>query len=522
MKKAICLSLALLTVLSLFAGCAKSNVTETTAKGESAQATTAKTEEKIRTDIIIGDSTDAKTMDPHDANDGYSARVFNNIYDALMKQTADLKVEPALAESWEYKSDTEIVFHIRKGVKFHNGDELKASDVKFSIDRMVASPKVKTYFAKITEVSVIDDYTVSVKTSEPYAPLMFNLAGTYGSIVCERAVKEAGDKYNQNPIGTGPMKLKEWAANDHITLVRNDDYWRGKPKATSITIKVIPEDSSRTIALQSGDVDFLQATPSVDVKRITEDSKLKAESFLSQSTVYLGFNCEKAPFNNVKVRQALNHAIDKDSIVAVVLEGKGQVINTVLAPDMPGANNEINYYKYDMEKAKALLTEAGFPNGFKANLVASGDANNKAAQLIQANYAQLGVTVDISIMEFGALLDYLNLGEQDMYILSYGAAGNPDSTMTNVYYSKASSSTGNRSFYKNEEVDKLTDSARVEMDWDKREPIYKSIQELIMKDAPVAPLYVQQSYYGMNKNMEGYVISKNAKHDFYNAYIVEK
>ena len=274
-------------------------------------------------------------------------------------------------------------------------------------------------------------------------------------------------------------------------------------------------------SLQSGDVDFLQATPSVDVKRIKEDPKLKTETFLSQSAAYLGFNCKKAPFDNALVRQALNYAVDKDAIIDVVLEGRGQTINTVLAPDMPGANNEINYYPYNVETAKAKLAEAGFPNGFKSSVVASGDANNRAAQLIQSDFAQVGVEMEINIMEFGAMLDHLNLGQHDMYILSYGAAGNPDSTMSNVYYGKSGIASGNRSQYANDKVDELTDKARKEMEWEKRDPIYKEIQEIIMTDAPIIPLYVQENYYGMNKNMEGYTISKNAKHDYYNAYVIE-
>ena len=520
MKKFLSITLALALMFSLFAGCSKTD-TETTASGSSeggSEETTAAG--NVRTDIIIADSTDASTMDPHNANDGYSARVFNNIYDSLVKQTADLDVEPCLAESWEYKSDTEIIFHLREGVKFHNGDELKASDVKFSIDRMVASPSVSSYFNKISEVTVIDDYTVSVKTSEPFAPLLFNLGGTYGSIVSEKAITEAGDDYDKNPIGTGPMKFKEWAANDHITLVRNEDYWKGTPKTTSITIRVIPEDSSRTIALQSGDVDFLQATPSVDVARIEEDENLKLESFLSQSAVYMGFNCKKEPFDKVQVRQAINHAINKDAIIEVVLEGRGQAINTFLSPDMPGANNEINLYPYDVEKAKELLTEAGYPAGFKTTLALSGDANNRAAQLIQSDLAQIGIEVEINVMEFGALIDFLN-GDSDMHIMSYGAAGNPDATCSNVFYSTSSSASGNRCYYANTEADKLIDQARSVMEWEDRDPIYKEVQEVIMQDAPIVPLYVQETCYGMKAGMEGYVIYKSAKHDFTNAYVVE-
>ena len=176
----------------------------------------------------------------------------------------------------------------------------------------------------------------------------------------------------------------------------------------------------------------------------------------------------------------------------------------------------------DVEKAKALLAEAGYPDGFTASIMVYGDANNKIGQLVQSDFSKIGVELNVELTEFGAMLEYLNLGEHDMYTLSYGAAGNPDSTFSNVYHGSSSAASGNRSYYANPEVDKLIDEARVTMEWEKREPVYKKMQELIMQDAPIIPLYSEQKYYAMNANMEGYVISKNAKHDFYNAYIVEK
>ena len=520
-KSIISLLMAAVMMLSLMAGCKKTEQPSDNKPSDNTDTNKPSDNKKVRTDIIVGDSSDLKTLDPHMANDGYSARAFNQIYDALLKQGPNLEILPGLAESYENKSDTEIIFHIRKGVKFHNGDELKASDVKFSIDRMVSSPSVQSYFASIDSCAIIDDYTVSVKTKEPFAPLLFNLAGTYGSIVSEKAVTEAGDKYNENPIGTGPMKFKEWKPNDHITFVRNDDYWKGQPKATSVTIRVIPEASMRTIALENGEIDFIQTISPVDMPRVEANDKLKSTNYLSQSVNWLSFNCIKAPFDNVKVRQALSYAIDKETMIEVVLEGRGQAVNSMLAPDMPGADNELNLYPYDVEKAKALLAEAGHPNGFKAKLVGSGEASNKAAQMIQSDFAKLNVELDIEMMEFGALLDYLKGDDHELHIMSYGAAGNPDSTMSNVFYSKSSAASGNRAHYASADADKLIDQAKREMDLAKRNAIYKEAQSLIMKDAPVVPLFTETKYYAMNKNLDGVVICMNAKNDFYNAVVTE-
>ena len=521
MKKFLSITLALALMFSLFAGCSKTE-TETTASGSSesgSEETTAAG--NIRTDIIIADSTDASTMDPHNANDGYSARVFNNIYDSLVKQTADLDVEPCLAESWEYKSDTEIIFHLREGVKFHNGDELKASDVKFSIDRMVASPSVSSYFNKISEVTVIDDYTVSVKTSEPFAPLLFNLGGTYGSIVSEKAITEAGDDYDKNPIGTGPMKFKEWAANDHITLVRNEDYWKGTPKTTSITIRVIPEDSSRTIALQAGDVDMIDAVPAVDIDRVLEDENFTTVVQPSPSITYVSWNMTKAPYDNVKVRQALSYATNKQDIIDIVCEGKAIPINTLYSPLVNAYDETLDLYPYDLEKAKQMLIEAGYPDGFDMEILVSNEIRSRICQIIQQDYASIGVNMEISVVEFGTLVEMSTGEDYDAFLLGWSQAVDADNTMVFSFHSDNFGSKGNRARYSNPEFDEIVMQARVEMDETKRNELYKEAQRIVMEDSPWIPIMQAVNVAGMNKGVEGVVMYEHGARYYRNMVVVE-
>ena len=232
----------------------------------------------MRTDIVIGTGFDIVGLDPADCNDSYSGEIFVMIYDRLMQIDADGNPVPMLAESVENPSDTEYIFKLHQGVKFHNGDELKASDVVFSLNRAQQNPKAKATLENVVECVALDDYTVKLVTDVPFAPMLLNLAHTQTSILSEKVVTEAeanGGKYFENPVGTGVMKFDFYKPNDYVKVVRNDDYWQGATRTTSIIRKVIPEASSRTIALEMGEIDYINEINSIDIKRIMENQKLK-------------------------------------------------------------------------------------------------------------------------------------------------------------------------------------------------------------------------------------------------------
>ena len=508
MKKTISLFLALCMCFTLLTGCAS--------KGEIAREDMIK-----RTDITVGEEWDAVSLDPHLVNDEISVRTVAHIYESLVKQDKDLNIVPSLAESWENKSATEILFNLRQGVKFHNGEEMKASDVKFSLERAMSQPMVMGALWALEGVEIVDDYTVIVKLKQPYAEMMTALSGTGASIISEKAANEKGDKFGVNPVGTGALKLQKWQQNDYIVLEGFADYWGGAPLTTTLSIKIIPEGTMRNVSLKAGHVDFSYMVQPTDVEAVLSNKKLKAESMLMTDVVYVAINNEKAPFDNLKVRQALSYAADKESICTVVLENHGVPANTMLPSDFKDANTEINYYPYDIEKAKALLAEAGYPDGFKAKMYVAGDNHNRAATVLQSDFANIGVELEVNLIEKATVLDQINSGA-DMAILSHGTAGNADSTLYTMFHSSITPSAGNKSRYANAEVDALLEAARGEADDAKRSQLYKEAQKLIMADAPVIPLYTQEKYYGMNDFFEGYVIYKNGRHDLSNAYVHEE
>lgn len=525
MKKFLALSLALVMLLSLFAGCSKTEKpAEDNKDNTNADANKpADTQEKKRTDIVFGESVDIVTLDPSDSVDLFSAKAIFMIFDTLIDMDAESNYIPGLAESWDEVSDTELVFHLRKGVKFHNGEEMKASDVKFSLDRVQANPKSKNMLAQVSAIDVVDEYTISLKLSAPYAPILLNLTEAACSILNEKAVTEAGEEVNKKPVGTGPMKFEEWKVNDELKLVRFDEHWGGTPVTTSIRMRVIPENSARTIALENGEVDMVGTLPAVDIARVKENDKLVLDERDGSAIIQLGINTQKEPLNNKDVRKALHYAINKQAIIDVVAEGHAVAATSPFSTVNPNFNAEIkDMYAYDAEKAKALLTQAGFPDGFTTSVYVSSDDRNRAAQLIQSDLAKIGVTMEIEMMELATLMEYCNAGKHDMFILGWGVPVNSDRTMSSNFHSSMVGASGNRSFYTNPALDTIIEQARGEMDTAKRDALYKEAQKIVMDDLPWIPLWQPNSVGAYNKNLQGVEWYKRGGGNYTNAYVVEQ
>lgn len=467
-------------------------------------------DQKVKTDIVVGQPSDVVSPDPHDQNDSNSNRAIRMLYDSLLYTDTEGRQQPALAESWEMPEPTKVVFHLRKGVKFHNGDPFTAEDVLFSLERQMNSPKVKSFVEYVSTVNVVDDYTVEVITKEPYAPLLYNLSLPQSSIISKKhclELKDKGKDYAVEPVGTGSMKFKSWNPNDRFIVEKNNEYW-GKPAmATSVELRVIPESSSRTIALETGEIDILESVPPVDVAKVKDNPNLVTLQQPSASVTYVSYNTTKAPFDNKLVRQALNHAVDKAAIVDVVCEGFAQPLNTVYPAAVSVHDATLNLYPYDVEKAKALLTEAGFPNGFKIEIATSGDERNRIAQLLQSDFSKIGVTLDIVLLDWGAYLDYIARKEHQMYIIGWGSGFEPDSNTTPLFHSKSAGPTGNRTWYSNPEVDALIDKGKSTLAWEERLPIYQEIQRKLMEDAVWIPLFAKDTIIAMQKGTEGFEIS---------------
>lgn len=499
-RKIIALLVAIFMMTAMISGCKSTD--SDPSKGKDADKKT--TGENVKTDIVIGVDKDLVSLDPHAARDLTTSRALLLLYNGLVDidpKTVD--IIPNVAESWEQPSPTEYIFHIKKGIKFHNGDEVKASDVKFSLERAMASPKVKVLVSAIKQVDVVDEYTVRVESHKPNGSLLYNLSSPYTGILSEKVVTAAGDDYGKNPVGTGPMKYENWAPNNSLKVTRFDDYFLGKPKATSIELRVIPEPGSRTIALETGEIDLIPVVPAIDVKKIKDNADLAFEDRYALQIRYIGMNISKKPFDNVLVRKALNHAIDRQAIVDVVLEGNGLVVDSCFAPNVPGFNKNIKGYEYNTQKAKELLTEAGYPDGFETEFAVSGAELEKIGQLVQADFLKIGVDLSIPNMEWGAYLDYISK-DHKMFSVGWGSL-DPD-TIVNPNFHSANIGPMNRIFYSDPEMDKMIEGACEETDQAKRNEKYQAIQQKVFDEALWIPLHVANQTIAYKKGATGMVV----------------
>lgn len=518
MKTTRLVSIALSITLSigLFAGCAGGGSPGGGSAGGSSAGGGSAGTAKIKEEIIIAQNSDAKSLDLQASNDGGSLNVNAQIYDTLIVKNEDGTLSPHLAESWEQISDLVWQFKLNKGVKFHNGEELKAGDVKFTLERGLTST-ISYLLNFIDSVEVVDDYTVNLNLKFPYASILDNLAYTSSGILNEKAVTEAGEDYGQQPVGTGAYMFSSWKAGDSIELVAFEDYFKGAAPTKKLKYRSIPENTSRSIALETGEVDIAYDIDPVDRETIRNNDKLVLIEQPSLQVDYIGFNLKKEPYSNVKVRQAINYAIDREGIISAVLLGGGEAATTPVSPKIKMSNPSIQGYPYDVEKAKQLMQEAGYADGFKTTIWTNDNpVRTRIAQIVQANLKEIGIEVAIDTLEWSSYLDRTSNGEHEMFILGWTATtGDPDAALYALFHGSSSATAGNKFFYSNDEVSKLLDLGRAEVDEAKRQEYYYEAQELLVEDAPLAALYYANDCAGVSGNVNGFVLSSSKSHKLY-------
>ena len=467
--------------------------------------------------LIVAQGADATSLDPQDSNDQPSSRVSVQIYDRLVDQSNDTSIQPSLAESWEQPDNLTTIFKLRKGVKFHNGEELKSSDVKFTLERMMTSARVKHIVEAISSVEVPDDYTVIVRTEKPFGALLNHLAHTAASIVNEKAVKETGDTYGQNPVGTGPYKFVSWRSGDRITLEAFPEYFKGVADIKNLIIRNISENSVRAIGLETGEVQIAYDLDPLDLIRVREDDRFEVLQAPSYSMTYIGFNTQKAPYNNIKFRQAIASALDLDIIVEAVFEGGADVANTLIAPSVFGHNNNLKPWERDIEKAKALLAEAGITGTVNAKMwVNDNKIRQDIAIILQDQLREIGVNLSIETIEWGAFLDGTERGDHEMFIMGWGTVtGDGDYGLFPVLHSSTHGGGGNRSFYTNPQVNELLENARNSVDQAQRQASYTQVQEIIHEELPSIPVAFTTNNVGLANNVEGFILSPAGHHRIY-------
>ena len=494
--------------------------------------------------LVVGLVAEPTSLDPGQLTDINSMRLVRNIYDGLTGfEPGTFTIVPALAESWEIADDgLTYTFALRDGVTFHDGTPFNADAVKFGFDRMLDPehpyhdtgpfPFASFYFGAIDEIEVVDDLTVTMKLKQPYAPLLNTLAVACGFISSPEAVMAAGNDYNQSPVGTGPFKFVSWEHNQRVTLEGNADYFDGAPALQNLVFRPIVEEQTRLTELLSGGVNFIVDVPPDNIAQLKEDP---AFQFVEQDGPHIWWvtiNTQMAPFDDVRVRQALNYAVNKEAIVSEILQNTGAPAHTVVPPAIEWAYNpDAQSYPYDPEKAKQLLAEAGYPDGFETTFwvtdSGSGMQSPKTmAEAIQADLHAVGITTTIEVAEWGAYLNLYNGGMGDKAGLAEMSwmfdTGDPHTVLPLNFSSDGYPPNGfNTGLYVNERVDELMQEAAVSLDQEERGALYKEVQEITSEEAPWIFVDNAKQNAAMVANVKGFQLSPSFLLSFKTTHIEE-
>ncbi len=530
--------LALTLVISMFlAACAGGSGNGADKADDQNKGTESGSKEaKAGGDLILDVLSDASSMDAHGSNDVVSSNIQANIYETLVKRNDKNEIEAGLAEKWEQIDDMTWEFTLRDDVSFHDGEKFNADVVKANLDRIrdaeVASPRF-FLFEMITDVQVVDEKTVRITTEFPFAPLLAHLSHNGGGMMSPKTIeadyegmkngKDPGAVISEQPVGTGYFKFDSWDAGSQIKLVKNEEYWDTPALVDSITFKVVPESATRIADLETGHAHIADPVQPNEVKRVNDSGNAKVNQKPSSSLSYIGFNTEKEPFNDVKVRQAIAMLINKEEIIEGVYEGFGIPAVGPLSPGIFGFNKDVTVVEYDVEKAKELLKEAGYENGFKTSIWTNDNQQRMdTAILVQQKLKAANIDVEVEVMEFGAYLEKSAAGEHDMYILGWSnPTGDADYGMYALFHSSQKGNPGNRSFYDNPEVDKLLDEGRREADPAKRFEFYNQVQEHLVEDAPMVFIHHQEYLTGISNKIDGFDIDTSGIYQLKNVHFVE-
>ena len=481
-------------------------------------------------DVVFAVASQFTTTDPYDANDTLSQAMAKSFYEGLYGFDKDMKLIPVLAESYEVSKDGLVyTIKLKKGIKFHDGTDFKADAVKVNLER-VTNPdnhlkRYGLYNNNIAKVEVVDDYTARITLKTPFSPFINQLAHPSTVMISPTALKQWGNKdIAFHPVGTGPFKFVEWKQTDYLKVAKFDGYWRkGYPKVDTITWKPVVDNNTRAAVMQTGEAHFTFPLP-YEVAEVLK-SKPDIELVAAPSIVlrYLAMNVLQKPLDNPKVRQAINYAINKEALAKVAFNGYATAADGV-APEGVQFAVKIGPWPYDVAKAKQLMTEAGYPNGFETELWSGYNHTTaqKVTQFLQQQLQQIGIKTKITLLEAGQRVERVESWQD------------PATAPVRLYYIGWSTSTGeadwalrpllssdswvpklsNYTFYKNPKFDADIKNAQLTTDTTERAKLYKDAQEVAWNDAAWAPLVVEKLLSAHNKKLTGVYVIPDASFNF--------
>lgn len=502
-KRLSSLLLAVLVLIGLMTGCGSQN---NQADGGDQPET--------RNDVIIATANEPPTMAPHQHNavaGGYMNILTHNSIFRINIDT--LEPEPCLAKGYEIISDTEWKIFFQEGIKFHNGEEMTADDVIASMTYAKEHQAfTSTYTNFYEKVEKIDEYTILVTTNGVYAKTLNDLASHY---VLPKSLIESGEDIGQNPIGTGPYKFVKWTLGDSVTFEAFDDYWEGAPAIKNLTYRIIPEGSSRTIALEAGEIDFIVEVETNDLERLESMDSISVINKTGTSFNFMMINTEKFPFNNADFRHAMNCAVDKEALVEVALNGAGTPLYAQTPTVLAGSSTR-NVDKYDLALAREYLEKSGIdPTTVSFSVICSDDTKRRCGEVIQANLVELGITANLESMDLATYLTATAEGNYEAAIGGYTTT-NMMGFVEGLWHSKTING-GNKTRTNDPEIDRLYDLATTQLDAEIRNATLEECSAYINSICGQVPTYGANVVRAYNSGLKG--INVSASNTLYWQYV---
>lgn len=496
----------------------------------------------VKSDKIINVvfTEDPSTADAQKTTEYYAIPL--NIYDRLVEcVTVDGKPElvPGLAEKWEVSEDgLRYTFYLSKGVKFHNGEELKADDVVYTINRMMdpATASVNTDFfdmikgaadmfegkaGSVEGVRAIDDYTVEITLEEPFAPFLANLATPGCSIYNRKATEAAGDKFGIDPaatVGTGPFIFSKWGMNEEIVLLKNEEYFKGAPALDGVRFKIIPDPETQRMMFETGELDVFDtsnARSQLAYFKSNPKYKDKIMSGPEAGLYFYSFNVKVEPFNDVRVRKALQMAIDRQNMIDSMYDGEGKLVEAFIPDGTLGFNPNSPKIEYNPEKAKQLLAEAGYPDGFEMEITQTADNPSILAmnEVVQSMFSQIGVKVNINQVDQPTYYALRAEGKLPTYRSVWWADYNDPDNFLYTFFSERNAVTRSSNYIRADVVEGL-ERARTMVDQAARMKLYQDIEQIIVhEDAVVIPLFQMNHLFILSDRVRNFQLSWNGWSD---------
>ncbi len=498
MKKIISFLMALVMLFSL-AACGSDGGTTTKANED----------RKVKETLTVTISGEPTSLCPHAVGQLNAYIVDFCLYDTLLKKDSSGKISANLATSWEQVDDTHIRLHLRDDVKFSNGDKMTAEDVVFTIKTITEHATTKSTYARFDgeNTKAEDDKTVLLVLKQPFAAVYDFLTHPYSSIIDKKVYEAVGaDKYGQEPLGTGPYVMEKWTSGSNILLKRNDNYWGEKGNSAYINVKIIAEQSNRFMELETGGTDIALSISTNDAKRLAEDKNLELKTVPSYQVVFIALNQTKDETSNLKIRQALAHATDTKQIAQLVYGEYGQVGDSAMAPGVPEYQSQ-TIYEYNVDKAKALLAEAGYPNGITLTGRVQTNADfEKIAGMIPNMWAKAGITIEIPVYDKAT---YTEKGKENggtnISVSSQNATtGNAYQAVGTMFTTTATNGLINN---RDEKLEDLIKAAGAEFNDAKRKELYGEVQKYIIENVMIIPVAFTMQVSGISVNVQNYEAS---------------